>query len=89
MVSYPISNHPECENIALLRGDSFFETKRGGIQQLRCQVLEVIGAVESAVRDVELKGESVVGQTRMAAVDENVPLGDIFSDEQKIVGCIY
>ena len=51
--------------------------------------MEVIGVVESAVRDVELKGEPVVGQTRMAAVDENVPLGDIFSDEQRIVGCVY
>ena len=89
MVSYPISNHSECENIALLGGDSFFKIKRGGIQQLRCQVLEVIEAVESAGCDVESKGEPIVSQTRMAAIDENVPLGDIFSDERRIVGCVY
>ena len=51
--------------------------------------MEVIEAVESAGCDVESKGEPIVSQTRMAAIDENVPLGDIFSDEQRIVGCVY
>ena len=82
-VSYLISNHPECENIALLRGDSAFKTERGGVQQLWCQVLEVIVVAKFALYNVESKGEPIVNKARMTIpVDEDVLLCDIFTGER-------
>jgi len=79
-VPYLICDHPKRENIALLRGGSVFETGKGGVQQLRCQVLEVIVGVIFTLRKIKSKGESIVSETGVEiTVYENVCLCDSLS----------